>query len=150
LRDITVNTTSGWRSQRRGQFGNDRQRGGHRRQPKMAGQTAFQRADLVVHRARIADNAARPVEHALAFRSEADKARLSIHQQHAETFFELLQTRRQRRLRDATGIGGAAKMLLTSKCEQHLQLVDQAATIRRSLAPERAPNTSPTGTRVNA
>ncbi len=40
----------------------------------MAGKAALQRIDLLMHGARIADDAARPVEHALAFRGESLEA----------------------------------------------------------------------------
>ena len=49
----------------------------------MAGKTALQGVDFLAHGARIADDAPRPIEHALAFRRETLEARAALHKQHA-------------------------------------------------------------------
>ena len=77
------------------------------------------------HRARVADDAARPVEHALAFRREALEARAAVDQQHAHRLLELLDSGRQRRLGDAAGLGGAAEMLLAGQRQEEFELIDQ-------------------------
>jgi hypothetical protein len=49
-----------------------------------------QRVDFLAHGAGVADDAPRPVEHALTLRGEALKARAAVDQQHAHLFFEVL------------------------------------------------------------
>ena len=77
------------------------------------------------HRARVADDAARPVEHPLALRREALEARAAIDQQHAHLLLELLDAGRQGRLGHAAGLGGAAEMLFAGQRQQEIELVDQ-------------------------
>ena len=70
-----VKRTSGCRARYgRGDHGRYGERGGDRRDADMAGKTVPQRIDLLAHGASVADDAARPVEHPLAFRREALEA----------------------------------------------------------------------------
>jgi hypothetical protein len=84
--------------------------------------------NLLLHRPGIADDTARPVKHALALRREAEEARAAMDEQNAERVFELLDSRRKRRLRHAARFGGAAEMLLAGESDQIFQLVDHART----------------------
>ena len=102
-----------------------RERGRDRGHPQLSRQSVPQRIDFLAHGAAVADDAARPVEHALAFGREALEARTAIHQQHAHLLFELLDARRQGRLRYATGFGGPAEMLLArQRQDEKIKLVD--------------------------
>ena len=74
-----------------GQRGHDRQRGRHRGDAQMAGETAFQGADFVAHGTGVADDAPRPIEHAQALGREADEAGAALHQQDADAFLQLFQ-----------------------------------------------------------
>src|SRR5262249_29488929 len=85
------------------------------------------------HRALVADNAARPVEHALAFGREAAKARAAIDQQHAHLFLEVLDAGRKRWLGNPARIGGAPEMPLAGQCQEKLELVDQCVSSRAGL-----------------
>jgi hypothetical protein len=91
------------------------------------GQPVLERADFLTHGARIADDAARPFEDALALRREAVEARAALDEQHAERVFELLDAGGKRGLGDAAGFGGAAEMLLAGEREEEFQLVDHAS-----------------------
>ena len=95
----------------RGERRHHRERGRDRGDAQPPGQAVAQRIDLLAHGAGVADDAARPVEHALALRREALEARAAVDQQHAHLLFELLDAGRQRRLGHAAGLGGAAEML---------------------------------------
>ena len=90
----------------------------------MAGEAPLQRVDLLAHGARVADDAARPVEHALAFRGEALEARSALHQQHPERILELLDAGRERGLAHAAGLGRVAEMPLARQRDDEFQLVD--------------------------
>ena len=84
--------------------------------------------DLLAHGAGVADDAARPIEHALAFRREALEAGAAVDQQHAESVFELLHAGRQGRLGDAASFGRPAEMLFARQCQEEFELVDQSRT----------------------
>src|SRR5665213_3034614 len=79
---------------------------------------------FLAHGAGVADDAARPVEHAFAFRREALEARAAVDQQHAETVFDLLHPSREGWLGDAAGLGGPPEMLFPRQSEQKFELID--------------------------
>src|ERR1700680_900283 len=89
-----------------------------------AREPVLQRLDLLAHGARVADDAARPIEGALALVGEADEARTALHQHDAEGRLELLDAGGQRRLGDAAGVGGTAEMLFAGKRQKVFELVD--------------------------
>ncbi len=113
------------RAERRGEARHHRQRGRDRGDAQPAGEAVAQRVDLLPHGAGVADDAARPVEHALALRGEAAEARAAVDQQHADRLLELLDAGRQRRLGHAAGFGGAAEMPLARQRQEKFELVDQ-------------------------
>jgi hypothetical protein len=86
-----------------------------------------QRVDLLAHRAAVADDAARPVEHALAFRGEAAEARAAVDQQHAHLLLELFDPRRQGRLRHPAGLRRAAEVPFPGERQDEVEFVDHSA-----------------------
>src|SRR5471032_666371 len=86
--------------------------------------TLLQRSNLLLHRPRIADDAASPVEHTLTLRREAVEARAAMDEENTERVLELLDPRRKRRLRHAARLGRPAEMLFMRESDQILQLVD--------------------------
>ncbi len=86
--------------------------------------TVTQGIDLLAHGAGVADNAARPVEHALPLGGEALKARAAVDQQHAHLLLDLLDARRERRLGDAAGLGGAAEVPFPRQRQDEFELVE--------------------------
>jgi hypothetical protein len=80
--------------------------------------------DLLPHRPRVADDAARPFQHAFAFRREPAEARSALHQHDAENVFQLLDARRQRGLADAACLGGTTEMALARERNDEFKLVD--------------------------
>ena len=90
----------------------------------MAGEAAFERIDLLVHRAGVGDDTARPFEHALALRGKAAKPRSALHQQHAKTLFQLLDAGRQGGLAHPAGFRRMPEMLLARQRDDEFQLVD--------------------------
>ena len=103
-----------------------------------AGQPVLERVDLLAHGAAVADDAARPVEHALAFRREILEPRAAIDQQHAETILELLDAGRQRRLGDAAGLGRPAEMLFARQRQQEFELIDHSLSLPQDTVTRRA------------
>ena len=108
----------------RGQCGDHRQRGRDGGDAQPTGKTVPERIDLLTHGARVADDAARPVEHALAFRGKALEARAAVDQEHAHLLLELFDAGRKRRLCHAAGLGGAAEVLLTGQGQDEVEFVD--------------------------
>jgi len=78
---------------------------------------------------RVADDPAGPVESALAFRGQADEARTALDQEHAERLFQLLDARRERRLRHPASLGGAAEMLLARQRDEIFELVEHRGDV---------------------
>ena len=113
----------------RGELRDHRQRGRDRGDAQLPGEAVAQRVDLLAHGARVADDAARPVERALALGGETDEARAALHQQDAEHFLELLDAGRQRRLGHAAGLGGAAEMLFARERDQIFELVEHGSGV---------------------
>ena len=79
----------------------------------------------MAHRAGVADDAPRPVERPLALGREALEAGATLHQHHAEKFFQLFEARRHRRLGDAARLGRPPEMPLLGERQQKFKLVDQ-------------------------
>ena len=74
-------------------------------------------------------HAVRPCENALALCSEADKALAPLDDQDAETFFELFDASRERRLGYIACCGGAREVALAGERSQILKIAnDQSAT----------------------
>jgi len=108
----------------RGDRRHHRERGRDSGDAKSACEAVTQRVDLFAHVAGVADDAARPVQHAFTLWREALEARAAQHQQHAHLFLDLLNPRRQGRLGDAAGLGGAAEVFLARQRQQEFELVD--------------------------
>src|SRR6202023_4251753 len=94
-----------------------------------AGQPVLEGVDLLAHGAAVADDAARPVEHAFAFRREILEPRAAIDQKHAETILELLDAGGEGRLCHAAGFGGPAEMLFARQREQEFELIDHSLSL---------------------
>jgi hypothetical protein len=118
-------------AERGGEACHHRQRGRDRGNAQPPGQSVPQRVEFLPHGAGIADDAARPLEHPLAFRREAPKPRAAIDQQHAHGVLELLEPRRQRGLRDAAGFRGAAEMPFAGQRQKEFELIDQSVSPSR-------------------
>ena len=116
------------RAKRRRQRRHHAELGRDRRDLDFAGQLVLEAVDLVAHRAGVADDAPRPVERPLALGREALEARATLHQHHAEKFFELFEARRHRRLGDAASLGRPPEMPLLGERQQKFKLVDQEQT----------------------
>ncbi len=78
---------------------------------RWAFQVATHGADILLHGARIADDAPGPFQHALALRRKTLEARSAAHQHDAESGFQLLYRGGQGLLRDAILFRRVAKML---------------------------------------
>src|SRR5581483_8866035 len=78
--------------------------------------------DLLAHGARVADDAPRPIEHALAFRREALEARAALHEEYAELILELFDAGREGRLAHAAGFRRVAEMPLARECDDEFEL----------------------------
>ena len=109
---------------RRGERGDHRERGRDRGDPQPPRQAVTQRVDLLAHGAAVADDPARPIQHALALRREALESRAAVHQQHAHLLLELLHARGQRRLRHAAGLRCTAEVLFAGEGQDEFELVD--------------------------
>ena len=90
----------------------------------------LQSLHLLPHGARVGDDGARPVEHPLALRGEAQEARGPLHQHDAQRVLELLDAGREGRLGHAAGLGGAAEVALASQRQQIFELVDHPPSQR--------------------
>ena len=84
-----------------------------------------ERVHLLAHGAGVADDAARPFEHALAFGGKALETGAAVDQQHAEGLLELLHPGRQGRLGHPAGFGRPAEMLLAGQGEEEFQFFEQ-------------------------
>ncbi len=60
----------------------------------MSADAAFQRVDILLYAPGIADEAAGPVQHALAFRREPAKARAALDERQSELVFKAFYRRR--------------------------------------------------------
>jgi len=80
---------------------------------------------FLTHGAGVANDASRPVQHALAFRGEALKTGTAVDQQHAEAFFQLLHASRQGRLGDPACLCRPPKMLLAGQGKEKFELFKQ-------------------------
>ena len=120
------------RAKRRRQLREHAERGRDRRDRDLAGETFLECIDLLPHRSGIADDAARPVERALAFRRESLKARTALHQHDAEELLELLDAGRHRRLRHAAGFRGAPEMPLLRERQKKFKFIDHSPSLTRT------------------
>ena len=73
--------------------GNEGQRGWNDAERQGAGEPALQSIDFLAHRARVGDDAARPIQDALALRREATEARPTLDDQHAQLILEAFHRR---------------------------------------------------------
>jgi hypothetical protein len=73
----------------------------------------------------LAQHAPRLFDEALAERREPHHAARALDQHHADQRLELANARRQRRLGDETGLGGAAEMAMIAQRDQILQLLER-------------------------
>ena len=112
-----------------GQARHHGQRGRDRGDADMAGKPVPRRAHLLVHGAGIADDAARPFQHPLAFRRQPLEARAALDQHDAELVLQLLDRGRKRRLGDAAALGRPAEMLLLGERDEEFQLVDHGGKL---------------------
>src|SRR5260370_27000991 len=104
----------------------------------MPAKTLLQRLHFLAHGAGVSDDAARPIEDALAFRGEAEEARRALHQHHAQRVFELLDAGREGRLRHAALLGGPAEIALPRQRQKIFELVDHRSRVPESVAAEPA------------
>src|SRR4051794_38882752 len=102
---------------------------------ELSGKSFLQRIDLVAHGARVADDAARPFQRALALRREANKTRAALHQRDAEHLLELFQAGRHGRLRHAARLRGPPEMLFPGERQQEFEFVDQGRVSDLSAGP---------------
>src|ERR1700732_3002799 len=93
----------------------------------MPGERGLGRMNVLTHGARVADDAPRPFEHALAFRRQSVKARAAIDEQHPQCVFELFDARRQGGLGHPAAFRGAAKIAFPRQRYQEFELVDHGA-----------------------
>ncbi|EGE56132.1 hypothetical protein RHECNPAF_7500102 [Rhizobium etli CNPAF512] len=101
--------------------GEGRRNGG---ETNVAGKTAPRRAHFLSHGAGIADDAPRPLEHALPLRRQPLKPRPALHEHDAELILQLADGGRERRLRNPAFLRSAAEMLFIGKGDEEFQLVD--------------------------
>ncbi len=90
----------------------DRQRRRHRADAQASGQAAGEFVEPLAHGVALGQHAGRMLEHEQALGGEAVEPVPALDDRHAELFLEIADRGRQRRLRDVTGLGGAAEMLL--------------------------------------
>src|SRR3984893_10179934 len=93
----------------------------------MPGERGLGRMNVLAHGARVADDAPRPFEHALAFRRQPVKARAAIDEQHPQCVFELFDARRQGGLGHPAAFRGAARIAFPRQRYQEFELVDHVA-----------------------
>jgi signal peptide peptidase SppA len=111
------------------QFGDHRQRGGNDAKAQIAGKPGMHRPHFGLERTHIARDAARPIQHALAFGGKPLESRAAKHQLHAKLVFKLADGRRQAGLGDAAGFGSAAKVTLVCKGYKHFKFVDHRSRV---------------------
>src|SRR5262249_23165649 len=98
----------------------------------MSGEAMLERVDLLAHGTRVADDAARPVEHALALRRESLKARTALHQKHAEHVLELLDACRKGWLAHTASLGRVAEMALARERNDEFEFVEHEGALAAS------------------
>src|SRR5215831_9717992 len=86
--------------------------GRDRRQLDLAAEFVLQSLNFLTHRAAVADDAARPIEHTLTLGRKALETRTALHQHYAKDFLKLFDTGRHRWLSDATDLRRPAEMPL--------------------------------------
>src|SRR5258708_32292513 len=123
----------------RGQRRDHGERGRDRRDLEMPAQALLQSLHFLAHGAGVGDDAARPIEDALAFRGETEEARGALHQHDAQRGFELLDAGREGRLRHAALLGGPTEIALARQRQEILELVDHRSRVPGSVAAARAP-----------
>src|SRR5262249_4826704 len=90
----------------------------------MPGQAALEGVDVLFHGARIAYDAACPLQYPLALRREAAESRAALYQQDPERLFQLLDAGRECGLAHARSLGRPAEMLLTRERNDVFEFVD--------------------------
>jgi hypothetical protein len=109
----------------RGERRDHRQRGRNGGDAQVvAGEVLLQRLHLGAHGARIGDDGARPVEHALALGGEAQEARGALDQHDAKRVLELLDAGGEARLGHAAGFGGLAEVAFAGERQEIFELIE--------------------------
>ena len=109
----------------------DGERGRDGRDLQVTAQALPQRPHFLAHRARVRHDRARPVEDPLALGGEAEKARSTLHQQHAQRVLELLDAGGKSRLRHPALVRGAAEVSFARQRDQEFEFVDHEAACSR-------------------
>ena len=111
----------------------ERRDGGDHAHPQFARQRLAGALHQVGQLLGLAQQAVRLGHHRIAQRGEAHRALGPLDQHHAQQGFQIAQPGRQRRLRDETGVGGAAEMAMLVQRNKVLQLLERGQ-VRRSFA----------------
>ena len=138
----------GWaRAERRRQERDGGERGRDRADPQLPGEAAAHRVELGVETVHVGEDPARPFEHALALGRQPFVALRASHDREADLALEAADPRRERRLRDVAGAGGATEVLLADECHEvcemaqiHPLMID---TIYQSVEPITLTNVVP-------
>ena len=116
-------------AERRGETCDHRERGRDRGDLQAAGEPVAQFVDFGAHSARVADDAARPVQHLLAFGREAAEARTAADQQNTHLLLDLLHPGRKSWLGHAASFGGAAEMAFAGQRKKEFEFIDQCVSL---------------------
>ena len=81
-------------------------------------------ADLVAHGAGVADETARPGEHALTLGGKPHEPRAAMDEEDAQALLQLLVPRRKRRLGDAARLRRAPEVILPRQGEEEFELIE--------------------------
>src|SRR5271154_1506402 len=95
-----------------------------RAEPHLALQALAQLAQFLLEIAISGEYPQSPVQHALAFGGEADKALPALDNQDTESFLELLDTRRQSWLRYVASRGGACEVPFPGQCRKVFEITN--------------------------
>src|SRR5690242_4775287 len=111
----------------------------------------FKCVHLLAHCAGVADDAAGPVEHPLAFCGKALEAGAAVHQQHPKGGFQLLYPRGKGRLGNPACLSGAPEMPFTREGKKKFELFEQfwSRSARKGASSAIVPLLEPTQLRVS-